>query len=108
MIRKTLLGLAVFAFAFGGLGLSAVSAAPNGKTEQGNGRSICYFSGLNDDPESEIPLDGGQVQSFGQLVKQVGPNGIRAFAEAELGVATVGVPGIECNPNTGPDLKPKP
>ncbi|MCK9519742.1 MAG: hypothetical protein M0R74_12075 [Dehalococcoidia bacterium] len=47
---------------------------------------ICRFSGLNDEP------DDGRVQSFGQIVRQTGPLG--------------GIPGVECNPNTGPDLHP--
>jgi hypothetical protein len=51
-----------------------------------HGNSICAFSGLNN------PLDGaeagpGMVQSFGQIVKQVGPLG--------------GIPGTECNGHSG-------
>ncbi len=32
--------------------------------------SICSFSGLNDDPDSPYPFDGGRVQSFGDLVQE--------------------------------------
>lgn len=90
------MGAAVVAFTLGGLG-QVSQAAPDmdnaqGKSEQGNGRSICYFSGLNDDPSEGFPFDG-RVQSFGQLVKRLGPLG--------------GVPGTECNPNRGEDMKPR-
>jgi hypothetical protein len=32
--------------------------------------SICSFSGLNDDPNDPDPIDGGRVQSFGQIVSK--------------------------------------
>lgn len=96
MLKKTLIGAIALAFAAGGAGATSAYAA--GQVEQGNGRSICRFSGLNDDPTEAFP-DDGRVQSFGQLVKKVGVEGIRDFTGG-----TVGVPGIECNPNTGPDL----
>lgn len=101
MIKKLLLGATVIAFAASGLGASSALAA-NGQVEQGNGRSICMFSGLNDDPTEEFPEDG-QVQSFGQLVKKLGVETVREFGEGK-----VGIPGIECNPNTGPDLHAAP
>jgi hypothetical protein len=46
--------------------------------------SICAYSGLNDDPTGIDPENGppGRVQSFGQVVKMLGPIG--------------GVPGTEC------------
>ena len=88
MLKKLMLGATMFAFA-ASIGAGTTLAAPNGQVEQGNGRSICRFSGLNDDPAEAFPEDG-QVQSFGQLVKRLGPLG--------------GVPGLECNPNTGADL----
>lgn len=86
MLKKVVLGVAITTFAFAGAGLNSAFAA-NGQTEQGNGRSICYFSGLNDNPNDEFPEDG-LVQSFGQIVKKVGPLG--------------GIPGLECNPIKGP------
>jgi hypothetical protein len=58
-----------------------------GQVEQGNGRSICHFSGLNDDPGAQFP-DGGRVQSYGQLVRQ----GLKEFLPS---------PGVACNPTSG-------
>jgi len=52
------------------------------------GRSICKFSGLNDDPSEEFPF-GGRVQSYGYSVVR---NGLMAFAPS---------PGFACNPNNG-------
>lgn len=92
-VKRCSLGAAAFAIALGGFGSTALAASTvdnaQGRTEQGNGRSICYFSGLNDEPSD--PHEGGRVQSFGQIVKLFGPLG--------------GVPGTECNPTKGPDLK---
>jgi hypothetical protein len=53
--------------------------------KSGQANSICAFSGLNDHPEGD-PEEGpgGRTQSFGQVVKMVGPLG--------------GIPGTECNP----------
>ena len=52
-------------------GMPAFAQDPQGKVEQGTeqANSICSFSGLNDEPEADFP-EGGQVQSYGQLVKQ--------------------------------------
>ena len=91
MREKALIGVVVCSFAVTATATGAF-ASEKGQFEQGNGRSICMFSGLNDDPDE--PGEEGRVQSFGQIVKQVGPIG--------------GVPGVACNPNTGPDLKPRP
>ena len=33
-------------------------------------RSICAFSGQNDDPDSTELFDGGRVQSFGDIVQE--------------------------------------
>jgi hypothetical protein len=87
VLRKTLVGLAVLAAA-ASTGVGTAMAA--GQVGQGNGRSICRFSGLNDNPDD--PVEGGRVQSFGQIVRHMGPLG--------------GVPGTDCNPNTGADLHP--
>ena len=45
-------------------------AAPQGQVERGpeHANSICSYSGLNDEPDD--PFEGGQVQSYGQLVRQ--------------------------------------
>lgn len=62
---------------------------PQGKTEQGpqHARSLCAFSGLNDDPDHAFP-EGGLAQSYGQLVAQ----GVKEFVPS---------PGFACNPTSG-------
>jgi len=97
LLKKLALGATVVAFAVSALGTTSAFAG-NGKAEQGNGRSICMFSGLNDDPTEAFP-DDGRVQSFGQLVKKLGVQTVR-----EYGGGKVGIPGMACNPNTGYDL----
>lgn len=54
-----------------------------------HGKSICAFSGLNDDPEGLDPANGpaGRTQSFGQDVRL-------GFIDP-----TVFNPGDACNPN---------
>jgi hypothetical protein len=49
----------------------AVPAFAQGKFEQGTekARSLCSFSGLNDNPEDTRPFEGGRVQSYGDYVK---------------------------------------
>jgi hypothetical protein len=42
---------------------------------------------VQNDTPNDPGLEGGRVQSFGQIVRQVGPLG--------------GVPGTACNQNTG-------
>ena len=68
-------------------------AAPQGQVERGpeHARSICSFSGLNDDPG----VEGGQTQSYGQLVRH---DEIEPSAKGE-GPTT---PGFFCNPQKGP------
>jgi hypothetical protein len=63
---------------------------PQGQVERGpeHANSICSFSGLNDEPEAEFP-EGGQVQSYGQLVSQ----GLKAFVPS---------PGEYCNAHLYP------
>ena len=70
--------------------MSAFPAFAQGQVERGpeHARSICSFSGLNDEPNEPAP-DGGRVQSYGQYVKQ----GLKPFVPS---------PGTLCNPNTGP------
>lgn len=101
MLKKSLLGTAVGALAIAGLGVGTAGAAkpddvPRGQVEQGpeHARSICSFSGLNDDPGEEGP-GGGQVQSYGQLVKQ----GLKPVLDAD-GHS----PGALCNPVKGIDM----
>lgn len=59
------------------------------KFQYSQGRSICKFSGLNDNPLSTDPFDpGGRVQSYGYSVVREGG---KAFAPS---------PGVACNPNS--------
>lgn len=74
----------------------ALSASPvfaQGQVERGpeNARSICSFSGLNDDRNEAFP-DDGRTQSYGQLVKKsaIEPS------ETKSGPPS---PGFFCNPN---------
>jgi hypothetical protein len=83
--KRSWLAAVVLAATIVGSGSTAAFAGEitgNGKPVAAEGRSICKFSGQNDDPTS--PVDGGRTQSFGQIVRQVGPLG--------------GIPGTACNP----------
>jgi hypothetical protein len=62
----------------------AAPALAQGQVEQGtdHANSICSFSGLNDVPDD--PVEGGRVQSYGQIV-------------AAGGKAEVPSPGMLCN-----------
>jgi hypothetical protein len=60
------------------------------KTQYSQGRSICKFSGLNDNPASTNPENpGGRVQSYGYSFVR---NGLKAVVPS---------PGFACNPNNG-------
>ena len=54
------------------LAFLAAPALAQGQVERGpeHANSICSFSGLNDEPED--PVEGGRVQSYGQIVQQDG------------------------------------
>jgi hypothetical protein len=82
--------LAVPAFA---AGQGKPEDVPRGQVERGpeHARSICSFSGLNDNPG----VEGGQTQSYGQLVRH---DEIEPSAKGE-GPTT---PGFFCNPVKGP------
>ncbi len=89
MIKRIVLRLAISAVLVLAL---AVPAFAQGLVEKGpeHARSICSYSGLND--EFGIPgPEGTRAQSYGQLVKQ-------GFKGTEIAPS----PGIACNPNTGP------
>jgi hypothetical protein len=66
------------------MAMLAAPALAQGQVERGpaHANSICSFSGLNDEPDD--PLEGGRVQSYGQIVKAGG----KAFAPS---------PGTPCN-----------
>lgn len=67
MHKKSLLGAAVCTLALMGMATAPASAA--GQVERGpdHANSICSFSGQNDVPDD--PVEGGRVQSYGQIVK---------------------------------------
>jgi len=81
--KKSLCAAAVCAVVFVGLGAGSALA----DEAHGKGRSICHFSGLNDDPDAPFP-EGGRVQSYGQLVRK----GLKSVVPS---------PGFACNPNNG-------
>lgn len=51
------------------VGAAAAPAQAQGQVERGpeHANSICSFSGLNDEPDD--PVEGGRVQSYGQIVR---------------------------------------
>jgi len=91
-LKRYVLMLAVMALLMVALAMPAFAIAPQkevpGRAEQGvtQARSICAFSGLNDEPLD--PEEGGLVQSYGQIVAA----GFKAFAPS---------PGDACNPTRG-------
>ena len=54
------------------VGFGAAPAQAEGQVERGpeHANSICSFSGLNDNPDD--PVEGGRVQSYGQIVRAGG------------------------------------
>lgn len=89
MLRKPLLGAALLAAATFGMGANAAFAGEitgNGKDLPVHGKSLCAYSGQNDNPDD--PEEGGRVQSYGQVVKA----GFKEFAPS---------PGVACNPTKG-------
>ena len=70
----------------------AVPAFAQGQVERGpeHARSICSYSGLNDDPDD--PVEGGRTQSYGQEVRK----GYIEPSETKSGPPS---PGFFCNPN---------
>jgi hypothetical protein len=80
------------AITFLGVGPAQAAGDPRGQVEQGldQARSICAASGLNDNPTGagEEPIFAGQVQAYGQLVRQ----GLKGAFPS---------PGVACNPTRG-------
>jgi hypothetical protein len=74
----------------------AVPAFAQGQVERGpeHARSICSFSGLNDEVDEPAP-EGGRVQSYGDYVKE----GHYKPSEVKSGAPS---PGTFCNPEKGP------
>jgi hypothetical protein len=93
-LKRIVLLLAVTAISVLAL---AVPAFAQGQVERGpeHAKSICSFSGLNENPDAESPPfpagEGGRVQSYGDYVK-----------EGLKGADHVPSPGIACNPTRGP------
>ena len=95
-IKRLVTVASVCAVAVAGTGTPAALAGEitgNGTLKGSNGKSHCSFSGQNDGfhiPElAESPEDAAtRVQSFGQIVRHVGPMG--------------GIPGMACNPTVPP------
>jgi hypothetical protein len=94
MSKKSMFAAAVCAVAVASLNVQAAYA--QGQTERGpeNAKSICSFSGLNDDPEEAFP-DDGRTQSYGQLVRK----GVIPPSLVKSGEPS---PGTLCNPNNLP------
>jgi hypothetical protein len=95
MRLKHLLIVPVAAAAFTFAGISAASAGEvNGNGDPipatDHARSICAFSGQNDTPND--PVEGGRVQSFGQIVRFTGIAPFKGSPEH---------PGNACNGNHG-------
>ncbi len=90
-MKRYVVMLAVMALLMVALAVPAF-AAPQGQTEGGpeHARSICSYSGLNDEPDS--PTEGGRTQSYGQEVR----GGHIEPSEVKSGEPS---PGTLCNPN---------
>jgi hypothetical protein len=73
----------------------AMPAFAQGQVERGpeHARSICSYSGLNDEPDS--PTEGGRTQSYGQEVRK---GNIEPSAKGESPTT----PSFFCNPEKGP------
>ena len=94
MHKKSLLGAAVCTLAL--MGMTTAPAFAAGQVERGteHANSICSFSGLNDVPDD--PIEGGQVQSFGQIIAFGNKNDIPDLSAAALRAAGE-FPGNLCN-----------
>jgi hypothetical protein len=88
MRKKSLLGAALCTAAL--IGMQAGPAFAAGQIERGpeHANSICSFSGQNDTPDD--PVEGGRVQSYGQIIKNPGisPADFKAIGHH---------PGMACN-----------
>jgi hypothetical protein len=84
------ISVAALALSLTGGAVFAGEITGNGKSlEPLHGKSICAYSGLNDDPLGTDPANGpaGRVQSYGYSAVR---NGYKAMAPS---------PGVACNPN---------
>jgi hypothetical protein len=90
-MKRIVLMVTVALVAAAMMAASALPAFAQGQVERGpeHARSICSYSGLNDNPDDP---GEGRVQSYGQLVKQ----GHIEPSEVKSGPPS---PGFFCNPN---------
>ncbi len=97
MIKRIIVLLAVTSIS---VLVLAVPAFAQGQVERGpeHAKSICSYSGLNEQPTGNTnpdgtpnPADDGRVQSYGDYVK-----------EGLKGTPHVPSPGFACNPNNIP------
>jgi len=100
-LKRYVLMLAVMALLMVALAVPAFAVAPVkdtpalGEHARAHANSICSFSGLNDEPDDLE--EGGQVQSYGQIVGTLAKLGIHV--NAGPGPAA---PGTECNGHLSP------
>ena len=91
-MRRYVVLLAVMSLLMAAL---AVPAFAQGQVERGpeHARSICSYSGLNDNPDD--PVEGGRTQSYGQEVRKgyIEPSEVKSGAPS---------PGTFCNPQKAP------
>ena len=90
VVLLAVMSLLMVALAVPALAQEGPLVRPGVETGPQHARSICSYSGLNDDP-----AEGGQTQSYGQLVRH---GEIEPSAKGE-GPTT---PGFFCNPVKGP------
>ena len=75
-----------------------VKGSNGGEFKDVNGRSVCAFSGLNDEYYILDQWEAARTQSFGQLVSE-GLIDPQAFNDPD-----VATPTMSCNPVSGTDL----
>ena len=92
-MRRIISVLAVMAVVAAMVAVMAMPAFAQGQVERGpeHARSICSFSGLNDE-FAEGDVSAPRTQSYGQLVKQgeIEPSAVKSGPPS---------PGFFCNPN---------
>jgi hypothetical protein len=86
---------ALMVMASAGAAFAGEVKGPGGNTEEtaapAHANSICAFSGLNDDPDD--PEEGGRVQSWGQIPKEVRDNVLTPIGRH---------PGVACRGGSNP------
>ena len=92
-------GLSVGGTAFAGEQTGGPNPKPTPIDNFGHARSICAFSGTNDDPTGGgDPLEVGKVQNWGHTLA----NAKALFTPAELAAfVSANAPSVTCNGHTG-------